>query len=34
MKVNSRDERMRAGLKGTELNMQLTVIQGVVHPKI
>ncbi len=23
-----------AGLKGAELNMQLTVIKGMVHPKI
>ncbi len=25
---------MRAALKGTELNMQPTVIKGIVHPKI
>ncbi len=25
---------MRAGLKGTVLNMQPTVIKGIVHPKI
>ncbi len=34
MKVNSRDKRIRAGLKGTEINMLPTVIKGMVHPKI
>ncbi len=34
MKVNSRDKRIRAGLKGTELNMLPTVIKGIVHPNI
>ncbi len=34
MKVNSRDKRMRASLKGTELNMLPTVIKEIVDPKI
>ncbi len=33
MKVTRRDKRMRAGLKGSELNMPQTVIKGIVHPK-
>ncbi len=42
MKVNTTAETnvcvpvyyMRAGLKGTVLNMQPTVIKGIVHPTI